>query len=366
MQKNVSRRELLKLGLYGATGMYLIPLSLLGGCATIGLEAHKEPTPVHYPGLPGKKIQSPEYYGLEGCYTGIYYMNQKEYYRWVNKTLSILVIEGLYNMVDVHKRYRQILGISKEEKLEKATIPFLWYDLEKWMGRRGGLDVILSGKWDSIMQTHAQNARKIGEKQGGFFFRILHEMNIRKQWPPWRGEPKKYKMTWKHIWHIFNEEGANEYATWVFNPYSSSSRGVDSWEWYYPGDKYVDWIGIDGYNFGGFTSQTTRYPTQSFFNLFVIDYNKMRKYYPNKPMMLVEVGMHESKSKPKWVAEAFETTKNDFPGIKALIWWSINWSHLEFKNYDSRINSSEASFEAYKKGVSDPYFFGAVPYLRDI
>jgi len=70
-------------------------------------------------------------------------------------------------------------------------------------------------------------------------------------WPPWRGQPKEFKKAWRYMWNIFDGEGGNEYATWVLSPYSSSVHFAGSWERYYPGDKYVDWVGFNGYNFGG-------------------------------------------------------------------------------------------------------------------
>jgi hypothetical protein len=360
--KNISRRDLLKLGFYSAVGINFINLSMLSGCVTVGLEAYKEPTPVHYPRLSGKKIQSPEHYGLEGCYVGGYRLSQKEYYRWTKKPPSIVYTDNVYGIKNVHSVHRKIMGIDGEQKLEETTIPFVSYDVEGWIRLRG-LDGIINGSWDNVIKTHAENARNIGEKYGGFFIRTLREMNIKDVWPPWGSQPKKFKKTYTHIWDIFDSEGANEYATWVFSPYTLSSRGSDSWERYYPGDKYVDWVGINGYNFAGQRTQWTVFPYQSFFSLFCLDYNTMRKNHPDKPIMIAGTGMDELKSKPKWVTDAFNTLKNDFPGIKAFLVWNEYWSHINMVNFDSRIYSSDVSLQAFVKGVSDPYFIGAVPYL---
>jgi hypothetical protein len=133
VQINISRRNLLKLGIYSAVGMNLAQLSMLNGCATLSMEAYKEPTPVHYPRLPEKKIQSPEHYGLEGCYVGGYRMTNKYYYSKTKQALSIAYVESIYEIKELHSRYRKVMGIDENEKLEKATIPYLYYDLKNWV-----------------------------------------------------------------------------------------------------------------------------------------------------------------------------------------------------------------------------------------
>jgi hypothetical protein len=291
-------------------------------------------------------------------------MTNKYYYSKTKQALSIAYVESIYEIKELHSRYRKVMGIDENEKLEKATIPYLYYDLKNWVSK-GGIDVILNGKWDNIIEGHAQNARKLGKEHGGFFIQTLHEMNFKRAWPPWRGQSEKYKKTWKHIWHIFNEEGANKYATWVFAPYSTRFNNTNPWDYSYPGDEYVDWIGFNGYNFDG-ESGAAHHRRISLYGLFLADYNNARKNYRDKPIMICSTGMNELSYKPRWVTNAFKDTKKKFPGIKALLWWSDYWSHIDVTRFDSRINSSDASLQAFVDEVSDPYFLGAVPYLRDM
>lgn len=156
------------------------------------------------------------------------------------------------------------------------------------------------------------------------------------------------------MWHIFNEEGANEYATWVWNPSAKSVIQVNPPEYYYPGDKYVDWIGLNGYS---------RDFYDRFDRMFGRSIRRLHKSHPPKPMMIAEYGIDEHGYKVKDIKESFEILKKQYHEIKALLWWDMDWSNFR-GGVDSRIDSSPESLKAFKEGISDPYFLGKVPYRK--
>ena len=59
-------------------------------------------------------------------------------------------------------------------------------------------------------------------------------------WWQWSRKPDTTP-AWKHIWEIFEEQGANQYATWVWEAFSPVKylKYVTDPEPYYPGDKYL-------------------------------------------------------------------------------------------------------------------------------
>ena len=79
--------------------------------------------------------------------------------------------------------------------------------------------------------------------------------------------------------------------------------------------------------------------------------------------MIAETGMNEIDYKPDWVRAAFKVVKEDFPGFKALTWWSEDWSSST-SGMDTRIDTSRAALQAFREGISDPYFLGKVPYRK--
>ena len=111
----------------------------------------------------------------------------------------------------------------------------------------------------------------------------------------------------------------------------------------YPGDKYVDWTCLDGYNQGS--------SSPSFSNLYGKSYADLTQVAPTKPMMVGEVGSYEygSGDKGSWISDMLSALPTRFPQIKALVWF--NWRIFEggtWKNWD--IESSASSQSVLRDG----------------
>lgn len=114
------------------------------------------------------------------------------------------------------------------------------------------LSRIADGVYDAYIREWAQAAAIWGEQ---LYLRFAHEMNA--SWYPWSSgvngnTSAQYVAAWRHVWGIFNQEGATN-VRWVWSPHVEAPAGTPFAD-LYPGDAYVDWIGLDGYNWG--TSQT--------------------------------------------------------------------------------------------------------------
>jgi mannan endo-1,4-beta-mannosidase len=77
-----------------------------------------------------------------------------------------------------------------------------------------------------------------------------HEMNG--NWYPWSlgSTPTEYILAWRHVYDIFSNKSLDPTRlqwVWCVN---NEDFGNYTAENYWVGDNYVDWIGIDGYNFG--------------------------------------------------------------------------------------------------------------------
>ena len=137
-----------------------------------------------------------------------------------------------------------------------------------WMPQVSGttypLDGIINGSWDSYIKGYAAQVKAWGKP---LFIRYGHEMNG--DWYTYGGAkngggtttgfgdskkadgPERFIASYIHVWNIFKQEGV-ENVTWIWCPNNGSSP-AESWntpDAYYPGDDYVDWVGMDGYNFG--------------------------------------------------------------------------------------------------------------------
>ena len=323
------------------------------GCAP-GLLYFKEEPPVIYPPLKGHKVQPPE----DGCLIGFFseYAIMMPGFRRNTDTTSFIDRYDnqlgkkpfILSLLGHHRIFADFPTEDAVSTASRGVTPLIYAEVGSVK-----LEDIASGKHDRGIKKFADGAVKFGEEYGGFFVCTMREMNIGREYcpGPWGGQPKTAKKVWKHMWQIFEDNGANQYATWVWEVYCPEIRGgrfVDNPEMYYPGDQYVDWIGLSAYSRSGFSSGA-----QSFGNLVHPTYSQMRRNHKEKPVMMAEFGKTEDKRQPKWIRNAYETMKS-WPGMKAAIYWdNMNW---ELR--DDHMLSQE-SYQVLGGVFKDPYFVGA-------
>jgi hypothetical protein len=221
--------------------------------------------------------------------------------------------------------------------------------LVSWSGTR--LSDILSGRYDAMIRERARDVRALGAP---VFLRWAWEMNG--NWSAHDGThnnpagttdgPKLYVAAWRHIHDIFDAEGATN-TLWVWSPNASDvpAAGWNHWSRYYPGDAYVDWVGIDGYNWG----KTQPWSTWTSFESLVAPVYK--DYARRKPIMVAETGSTElGGDKASWFDSVRRSLKLRFPAVGALVYFDqdkeTNWS----------VTSSPAALRSFRALADDPYF----------
>jgi hypothetical protein len=349
---NLTRRQFLV-----STGSALALLAT--GCASLpGSKTHS----IGYPALTGEKIQSPEHYGKSGCMTGIYTGACRSMEKAIESYERIAGKKPTYYLLPYHGLSHVATGISStslnqiSQCASSGVIPFITYFAGDAVKSFADLDGIIAGAYDEKIRWAAKDLKSIGEEHGGFFIRTMEHMNTR--WYANWGSPKNSKLfkdAWIKIWRIFDSTGTNRYATWVFNPYVPDPYGIAPR--FYPGDQYVDWVGMSGFNMDGFDQISY----SSINALFRAAYRRMFNKYVNKPIMICETGMHQLKYKPKWIAEVFSDVQTEYFGIKGLSWSSVRWMKNGTVFMDMRVDSSPEAVDAFKSSISDPYFLGTIP-----
>ena len=206
---------------------------------------------------------------------------------------------------------------------------------------------ILNGAYDPYLLGFAKQAASWDRP---FMIRFAHEMNIaRYHWGTKKSgygteSPDIYKRMFQYVSTMFQKAGAQN-VLWVFCPNSESVPNASydphaSWnriEDYYPGDKYVDVLGIDGYNWG--TTQTRAkigWDSQwkEFAAIFHPAWEKLRQLAPDKPIFVFETAsVKQGGDKGLWIKNAFETARAW--KLNGLVWFQVK------KEYDWRINSGE-------------------------
>ena len=221
---------------------------------------------------------------------------------------------------------------------------------------------VASGKYDSSFVAWAKTVKSWGKP---FFLRWNWEMNA--SWFPWGAQattnPKAFVAAWRRFREVVDGVGASN-VTWVWCPNIEFS-GSTPFERLYPGDAYVDWACLDGYNNGESSA--------SFSTLFRQSYDRLRKLAPSKPIMIGEIGSDEyaRRVKAAWIRDVFAAQiPKSFRRVKAVVWF--NWRIEEGRGRRRwEIESSPSAEAAFRAAIASPYYaqggaFGNLPRLTKV
>ena len=213
------------------------------------------------------------------------------------------------------------------------------------------LKAIAAGNHDAYITEWARDAGAWGKP---FYLRFAHEMNG--TWYPWAAgvngnTAADYVAAWQHVVTIFRQQGAtNVRWVWCANVVYAGSTPLSQ---LYPGDAWVDWVALDGYNWG--TSQSWS-GWQSLANVFVASHNELARL-TGKPMMISEVASAEAGgNKATWITQGFLTDMaKRLPRVRAIIWFNEN------KEADWHITSSTPAANAFNKVATSAQYKGRLP-----
>ena len=135
---------------------------------------------------------------------------------------------------------------------------------------------IINGQHDAYIRQWAQSAAAWGNV---FYLRLFHEMNG--NWYPWGlnvngNTPALAIQAWQHVYNIFQNAGAtNVKFMWCPNVRAPIWFDPNPLASFYPGDAYVSWLGLDGYNWGLYGEQNWQVPWHTFTQAFQPTYDEM-------------------------------------------------------------------------------------------
>lgn len=219
-------------------------------------------------------------------------------------------------------------------------------------------NIYLNKEFDSHITTWATAARDWGnscaEARGAsspcvMFLRFDHEMNG--HWFPWSpgvngNTHYDYVRAWRHVHDIFAKVGAKN-VRWVWSGSQCTTSSCSSLSASYPGDSYVDWTALSGYN-----RQLSEWRTGS--EIFGPNYDQITtQIAPGKPFMIAEVGVREDPDQPyrkaNWLLQFFNSEiPNRLPKTKAVVYYSRDTSAM-IPGTNLEVDSSPESLAAYRK-----------------
>jgi hypothetical protein len=215
---------------------------------------------------------------------------------------------------------------------------------------------ISSGRHDKYL---AQFAKDAAAYHHPFVLRMLHEMDG--TWYPWgysvngNTKPAEYVAAYRHIVDIFRKaDAANVQFVWcpcVLNPGGLRKYGA-MLKQAYPGDDYVDWVGLDGYS-------TPKNGWKSLQDAFQPGYDFITSFSA-RPVILWEVGAMENPADPtaraNWIKQGFLTViPKQLPKVKVVVWFNAK----DGSGRDFTLQTSPNAVAAWKEVVSSPLYQGS-------
>lgn len=193
---------------------------------------------------------------------------------------------------------------------------------------------VLNGERDDYFR---EMAKIIKEEEHPTLFRIGNEMNG--DWCSYSAwntglDSDIYTSFYEYIYKIFEEEGANPYILYVFNP---NGRNFPNFKYndesmYRPKEDHYDILGLTLYNTGTYYSDEL---WESFDQLYTKLYNDSLKMY-EKPMMITEFACSTTGGdKVEWTRDMLQKLNTKYPKIKVAIWF--NGTDLDASGNPARV-----------------------------
>ncbi|MCC7129928.1 MAG: hypothetical protein IT297_05955 [Anaerolineae bacterium] len=217
-----------------------------------------------------------------------------------------------------------------------------------------------------------------------YIVRFAHEMNLYSTpWSPrnFNQNASAYIAMYRHVYDVLKSANAeNIEIMWSPNYFSDPVVAGNDRNDYYPGDAYVDWIGLSGFNY--YTYLRSPWKTfQDLYNSNSFNYvlRDLACRYP-KPQILAEIGTVEGPGAPQnkatWVTQAYADVPT-FPFVRGVVWFNdyagANPADADFRVTNTTPTGGEiaplpvsgAWTTAYRQAIASDYYASALPTLAE-
>ncbi len=227
----------------------------------------------------------------------------------------LLYYTGILENREMHPNLSEALANAKKEgRILELTLQ----TVEQTPGKGNMVYDVLDGKYDRYLKNYV---REVVDSGAPVLFRLGNEMNG--DWCVYSSHHTSkdtdiFKAFYYYIYRLFEEAEADN-VIWIWNP---NGKSFPDFKWndalcYYPGDEFVDVIGMTSYNTGTYYESET---WMEFDQMYDSLYRKYIELY-EKPLMITEFSSSSvGGSKEAWVANMFRSI-DKYDRIKVAIWW---------------------------------------------
>ncbi|TVY09661.1 stalk domain-containing protein [Paenibacillus cremeus] len=216
-----------------------------------------------------------------------------------------------------------------------------------------GLDAVT----EAVVRDWAREAKAAGIP---IFLRYASEMNG--NWVVWHGDPQKYIQNFRMVHDIMAQEAPNVAMVW-----SPGDVPMYSMDAYYPGDDYVDWVGVSLYTEPYENGDPKQANMQATSPIERLDY-LYKTYAARKPLMLSETAVSHRANLPQEtftdyallnLQRLYEVMPAKYPRLKSITYFNVNLGMTESMN-DYLLRDNDAVMKLYSKMIASPYYLTKV------
>ncbi|NSW58149.1 MAG: hypothetical protein HPY44_19250 [Armatimonadetes bacterium] len=253
-----------------------------------------------------------------------------------------------------HATYFRYVGYGQ-------PFPFEWANRLKRAGAtphiawepNEGLDKVQD---DEYLRGWVQACANFGEP---VFIRFASEMNG--DWEAWSGDPDLYVKKWRMVYEAFYRGAPNAILIWC--PFATPKSTIPL---YYPGDEYVDWVGVNVYSVVYHSGDVTKRAVDNAVQHLEFIYNL---YADRKPIAIGEyAATHYCQAAASATVDfairemrrMYESIQTRFPRVRMINWFSVDAVREELAHNDYSLTTDEQVLAAYRALVSSPHFLSKV------
>ncbi len=200
-----------------------------------------------------------------------------------------------------------------------------------------GYDSIINGSQDGYIKKFAASAKTYAYP---VILVPFDEMNLNEEaWGYGQNgnTASKSIKAWRHIHDLFANV-ANVKFGWAVNSVSIPDTADNSIQSYYPGDAYVDYVGVDVFNFDN--------PWQTFAEIAEPAIKILQTYH--KPIYIFSMASAPGSQKAAWILDTITVQLPKYPEIVGWVWFNVN------KETNWTVWSDSSSLAALQKAISAP------------
>jgi hypothetical protein len=175
------------------------------------------------------------------------------------------------------------------------------------------LKAITSGQYDEYLRAEGAKFAALGSP---LVVRFAHEMNG--SWYPWGAivgdnTAADYVAAYRHVHDVVTAAGASNVA-WMWSPNLVDSHPEVSLASVYPGDEYVDWVGLSCYVNKAYETYDVRFRTTV---------AQLDVVAPTRPIVLAETSVGRVADRTDRIDELVSSLM-EHPRFIGFVWFEIN------------------------------------------